>query len=368
MLKPVENTARNQMVDVLRAVAVLLVLFRHVEVCPEQESATLHALSSILHRGGWVGVDLFFVMSGYLVSRLLLLEHRKHGEVAIGRFLIRRGFKIYPQFWLFLITTLALRAVAGNPVPAREVLGESLFLQNYLAAVWNHTWSLAVEEHFYLVIALLVGWFGRAGGSNLAGRLLWTAAAVMAFCLMARLGVSFSDSPYSFRSHAAYTHLRLDSLFAGVVIAVLEVRHGTRLYAAACGWRAAPLWLAAGLLAIPFVLPLENRLVHTVGFSLFYTGSAALLVLALRTRPSANIGWRALAYVGQRSYSIYLWHMPFLYWFVDDLAGLDPAKSGQWSAYLVVAILGSLALGVVMAAVVEMPLLRLRDRRYASRT
>ena len=78
--------------DLLRGIAILLVLFRHCDI-----------ENNILHHFGWLGVDLFFVLSGFLVSGLLFNEYKKIGKVKIGRFLIRRGFKIYPPFYFFVL-------------------------------------------------------------------------------------------------------------------------------------------------------------------------------------------------------------------------------------------------------------------------
>src|SRR5882762_10148526 len=134
---------RLKRLDVLRAFAILLVLGSHKET------------ASIWMKTGWVGVDLFFVLSGFLVSGLLFSEYQKVGKLRIKRFLIRRGLKIYPPFYTLLLATVCLVAVLGNnSIPGKVLLSEGLFVQNYGPAFWGHTWSLAVEEHFYLLLAL----------------------------------------------------------------------------------------------------------------------------------------------------------------------------------------------------------------------
>src|ERR1700683_1541313 len=84
---------RNKRLDVLRCVAVLLVMFRHSDV------------SDFLRRVGWIGVDLFFVLSGFLISGLLFSEYKKRHAISLKRFFIRRGLKIYPAFYVFLLLT-----------------------------------------------------------------------------------------------------------------------------------------------------------------------------------------------------------------------------------------------------------------------
>ncbi len=152
---------RNIGLDLLRIVAVLLVIGRHLHL-PKDSSEFVKACAG----GGWIGVDLFFVLSGFLVSSLLFREYQKFGAVNIKRFLIRRGFKIYPAFWLFLISSLIMYWCLGIQLNSVQVLGELTFLQNYLGGIWAHTWSLAVEEHFYIGLALLVTFLISADRTN----------------------------------------------------------------------------------------------------------------------------------------------------------------------------------------------------------
>ncbi|HEX2719000.1 MAG TPA: acyltransferase, partial [Gemmatimonadaceae bacterium] len=99
---------RSRTLDILRTVAVLLVMGRHLFPPPAHMPAWVQGLAATLTRGGWVGVDLFFVLSGYLVSGLLFEEHKRSGRLSVGPFLLRRGLKIYPPFWLLIAVTVAL--------------------------------------------------------------------------------------------------------------------------------------------------------------------------------------------------------------------------------------------------------------------
>src|SRR5204862_6174289 len=152
---PASVNRRLVQLDLLRCLAIVLVLGRHMVPCPSNTNAWLGRLTTIWQRGGWIGVDLFFVLSGFLVSGLLFREYQRHGSVNVSRFLVRRGFKIYPGFWVLLAVTVAFRIAVGAPVPQRQLMGEGLFVQNYMGGLWNNTWSLAVEEHFYLLLALI---------------------------------------------------------------------------------------------------------------------------------------------------------------------------------------------------------------------
>jgi peptidoglycan/LPS O-acetylase OafA/YrhL len=96
------SSSRSQPLDVLRLVAALLVLGNHMQAPPSSVGPATWALAQAWIRGGWVGVDLFFVLNGFLVSGLLFQEHQRCGAVSPKLFFIRRGFKIYPAFWALI--------------------------------------------------------------------------------------------------------------------------------------------------------------------------------------------------------------------------------------------------------------------------
>ena len=112
--------------DFLRGIAIVGVLFRHFEI------------DFFLAGPGGYGVDLFFVLSGFLVSGLLFSEFKKRGKVNVGRFLIRRGFKIYPSFYFFIITTILVYSICfGSEFHTSEILSELFFLQSYVGGIWS---------------------------------------------------------------------------------------------------------------------------------------------------------------------------------------------------------------------------------------
>ena len=306
-------------------------------------------------RAGWSGVDLFFVLSGFLVSGLLFREYLAAGRIRPWRFYVRRGFKIYPNFYVMLIVTALLQTVLGPPLVPRLVLHDATFVQNYLGPWWQHTWSLAVEEHFYLllppVLLLLVG-----SDRFREAPVRWSAV------LMAALGLALLAWRSSIvirggTSDAVLfkTHLRLDSLAFGVLISVL--------------WHFAPqrivfvrryrlaLLIAGLLLTLPaYVLPYEHPFILTIGLTMLYVGYGMVLAAVLTsTRRLAGPATPLFAFIGFYSYSIYLWHLPVLY--VLRWLRLPPASAGIYFA-------GSLVVGVLVAKAVEIPTLRLRDRWF----
>ena len=332
--------ARLLSLDCLRLAACVLVVLRHVPQ-PGGHPPGLYEL----HRGGWVGVDLFFVLSGYLVSGLLFREHLRRGSVDVGRFLVRRGLKLYPAFYCFLLTTLALVSWRGlhlyYPVTPRTVAGEAFFLQNYVGRVWNHTWSLAVEEHFYLAVVLAVWLLG--------------CRRVPALCWLLVLLCPLLRHWHAGPLYA--THLRADALAVGVLLAHWQCfRPGSF----AAFWRRAR-WLAlpagVALLAVPFAWDYRTVPHFRVwGFSALALGSALAVGSLVVGRPTGGRVVRFAAWLGTHSYSVYLWHMPVVVWAVPRLHLSDP-----W-AIAGAGVAASLAVGVAAAKLVELPVLRLRDR------
>src|SRR5947209_325993 len=147
---------RDIRLDVLRGIAVLLVLCNHFPV-DASRAGILSRLAGPLQRFGWTGVDLFFVLSGFLVGGLLIKEMNQRGTMQVGRFWIRRGFKIWPSYYLFL---LFIWSQVTLQLDKRQTLAPAfLFLQNYIAprlCPRGHLWTLAIEEHFYLVLPVLL--------------------------------------------------------------------------------------------------------------------------------------------------------------------------------------------------------------------
>ena len=357
---------RFQQIDILRAIAVFLVLGRHMTPCPASVSPLLHQVTQVWVRGGWIGVDLFFVLSGFLVSGLLFREYEKHRQLHIGHFLIRRGFKIYPPFWLLLAVTALIVTWQHGRLPVRGLVFELIFLQNYGPALWNHTWSLAIEEHFYFILAIgllaLTRWRSAAPFRAIPAAFI----SVALVCLMLRIATSL-ETPYNHQTHLFPTHLRLDSLFFGVLLAFFFHRQPVRFMSAARRLRYPILALGVLLLLPAFHLPLETTpFVFTYGLTLFYVGGGCLLIAALGFRaPTARLP-RAVAYVGSHSYSVYLWHMPVALWGTAIAAGVF-SQHYNWFVYAAVYLVGAVAVGVAMSILIEFPVLRLRDRFFPSR-
>lgn len=293
------QTMRWPFVDRLRGVAVLLVLFRH------------HPASGVLGEFGWLGVDLFFVLSGFLVSGLVFDEIRNTGRFAPGRFLIRRGFKIYPSFYFFILVTFLLKWAMDVQAPILAYLNEILFLQNYRAGLWVHTWSLAVEEHFYILLVLITVLL-------VSSRTKLTWRAFLCCCILIMIGCSCLRALHLLQvenADLAPTHLRLDSLLGGVLLAGWHRFRPRSFYRAFTAPKLLLLSCVAVLLLPVLSTPFGSFTMFTFGLTgAFLAGMVAVGMAVAAGQQTNGTRWlqipgRWLAWVGTISYTIYLWHL-----------------------------------------------------------
>jgi peptidoglycan/LPS O-acetylase OafA/YrhL len=341
--------SRNRNLDALRGIAILLVLGRHLTYFP------------LWTKIGWAGVDLFFVLSGFLISGLLFREWQQSGSLNLGRFYIRRGFKIYPAFYVLLLVSIAVSifvpGITTHAVAWRSVLTESLFVQNYFPGIWGQTWSLAVEEHFYIALPIILWLLYRSRRTHadpfraLPG--LFMAVSTVAIAL--RIATTWHMSTAADELlYLCPTHLRIDGLLFGVLLSYYRYFQPEKFLELARGAGSAIVILVAAFLLL--VVPLNSPIMHTVGFTMVFFGFGFLLVRAIDAKPhryASALVVAPLAGIGYYSYSIYLWHG-----WVCRL--LPHANSPGFLGCLAAAIF----LGIAMAKLVEYPMLALRDRFF----
>ena len=354
--------------DLLRLAAIVLVLGAHLEPAPSDWASPLRPAVEKWRAVGGLGVDLFFVLSGFLVSGLLLAEYRKRGEISISRFYVRRAWKIYPSFYVLIAFSLLYHwLLAGERVRPKPFLAEAFFLQSYIGGYWNHTWSLAVEEHFYILLPLGLAWLARRapGAADPFRAIPWLVlAAACASIGMRAVNLAVRDE-FHLRKFWFASHLRMDSLLAGVAIAYAYHFHHEWFCRMFRPWR--HVLIVAGAATLGGLAmwrgPIAPWYLHVVAFTQFYVGASAVLVGVLLCDIPRNGVTRGLARVGAYSYSIYLWHMAIMRWAVPHL---EDALS--WQERQAVYLVGAFVIGIAMAKLVELPTLRLRDRWYPSRT
>jgi len=280
--------------DGLRGIAILVVLAAHTGVPGFSDG------------GGGAGVTLFFVLSGYLITSLLLAEKAKYGRVDFKAFDVRRALRLFPALAAVLVV-VALLAITGlmpeearNGVDYRIVLaGVVAYVANWVAVagqpigMLGHTWSLAVEEQFYILWPALLLLGLRLGRQ-------WVALIVIALI--------FADTPYRYwlDLNGGFMHVfvgtdtRGDALLLGCVLALLDAH-----------WHAVIGWLGlAGVLALALTWNGDPGL----GVQILYIPAAAVVgTLAVSGCPSI-LAWQPLAFMGRISYGLYLWHGLVIWW------------------------------------------------------
>jgi peptidoglycan/LPS O-acetylase OafA/YrhL len=292
-------------------------------------------------RCGWIGVDLFFVLSGFLISGLLFSDLKRLGKIRIDRFYFRRALKIYPSFYIFLgLTALVLPSLRNG---GHYYLPEIFFVQNYFRGVWKHTWSLAVEEHFYLLLPILLKVLAARSRLNL---LPLISVVLLVCCAIGRV-VDYCVLGYSFEATKDFSHLRIDSLMVGVAVGYLF--HFRRDYVEAFSrfW-----WLT--FLLIPSLFGVLGLAV-TIGLGCNAIAFAWLMAKAMSTN---WFRFSPLEWIGQRSYSIYLWHV-----LAAGVASLVPNPILSATVNLIFAVF----LGTLFFQIVEEPFLALRDAPWFRR-
>lgn len=353
------NSKRVKSIDFLRGVAVILVIFAHYEIVP------------ILKKIGWIGVDLFFVLSGFLVSGLLFREYKKYGNLRTGYFLIRRGFKIYPLFYTFIIFLILVKLLTGDVLLQSEILGEIFFLQNYLGKLIGHTWSLAVEEHFYFFIAILFSFLNRYH-SKKPFRYLPIYFFLIGFSCLTLRYFTFINYNFIDQTHHYPSHLRIDSLFFGVLLSYYYNNDYDRLKYL-CNKNKYLFWaIIAITLSLPFTYELSSFFMNVAGLSLLYFGFGLVLLNCLFFVKFDNqpIGVQTIinfvAFIGFYSYSIYLYHIPIKNLWVPICRKVLGAEIRliEFIGYFLFSILA----GVVTSRLIEIPFLKIRNKYFPSRS
>lgn len=342
--------------DFIRGIAILLVIGYHAITVPTKVLA-FRILEFPFKKFGWSGVDLFFVLSGYLVGGLLIGEYASLGSICVGRFIKRRGFKIWPAYYFYLLFQVVTRHFPYSTFLVQNLL----HLQNYLGTSISHTWSLAVEEHFYLALPLLLVFLTKSKLLRSQIMTILIGICVATFIIRSWM-VLFLGSTRVWE----YTHTRIDSLMFGVILSYL---FHCRREAFDRLVKRRILLFSAGVSGLIFVSVVSDTsiLMHTIGYTINYLAYGAWLLLALNAtgRWTASVPYRLIAWIGFYSYSIYLWHVSVRV----PLFRLSSYLPGylQLPVLLFMEFVCAVGLGVVMARLIEWPFLRLRERLIPTR-
>lgn len=339
------SSAHLPALDGLRFIAVFLVIFYHCgfEAVP-----------------GGHGVMLFFVLSGFLITWLMLKENEKTGTISLSGFFKRRVLRIFPAFYAYIAVTLILLWLSKRDIPWMHALSSVFYLSNYFSAfnpesnnAFSHTWSLAVEEQFYLFFPLFFLLFCRS-----LKRLTTAICAVIVAAWIWRAVLVFG---FEVSGGYVYTSFetRIDQLLTGCVLAVVLHR---KLLASI--WKIAVLnslmpVLTLSVLAVSvFVSYRSLEYKSVIGFA-FEPVLMAILIVQMITFSGSGfwklLEWEPVKYVGTFSYSLYLYQQLTTSIVPNRLAGVP--------FFIQLPVTIAVTIGVAMASfyLIETPFLDLKS-------
>jgi peptidoglycan/LPS O-acetylase OafA/YrhL len=305
---PADRDRSIPTLDGWRAVAIVLVLIDHLVAVGTPRVPGAISL-------GQIGVNLFFGLSGFLITTRLLAERERTGRLALGTFYRRRVARILPAAFAYLVVIGVVAAVGMLPVRPLEWVAAACFFRNYLSpnlplpgtalGIWDgfytgHFWSLAVEEHFYLLWPPLLS---RLRAVRTAG---WVAVGLAVLVMLWRGVVLLATALWTGREVALFTirtDLRLDALLWGAAVAAAFTDPRVRAWLAS-RWGAVTWWGALGA----NVLVIAH---YHARPTLWGSALIPLLIAGTVARPHDVVGrvlsLPPLMWVGRLSYSLYLW-------------------------------------------------------------
>ena len=355
MLKASSERGFVAELDGLRGIAILIVMIHRF--WPRTDAS----LAADLAGAGWIGVDLFFVISGFLITGILL--DTKGEPTYFRNFYVRRVLRIFPLYYLFVGAILvvfswnpAFREDAGSPLWYLFYLGnipEGL-LGNDVPYWLGPVWSLAIEEQFYLTFPWVVAYTSRK-------RLTHILIGILAFSPLVRLVTMLMDPAHE-RVQYLFTLCRLDTIAIGCLLAVFMKSVDVQRYRVQL--RKLGFVVLGGALVLAMLTGLDRTtgFGRTLGYSYVAVGCASIVMLAMIARDQRSTAWLRnvqLRYFGKLCFGLYLLHRP-----ADTIVGalamkaqLDPAA--LW--LIPVKVVAALVLATISWRLIEQPILRLKS-------
>lgn len=342
-LEILRSDARISSVDIFRAFAILpVVLYHFDDFLPY----------------GYLGVDLFFVISGLLVGSILIRQYKRNEKINFFQFILRRGFKIWPSYYFFLIAgSIFVYLVYRNDRPAYAIenVHDSLryvfFYVNYTDEpyhwVFDHSWSLCVEEHFYILLPLLLILVQLCFPRAHKMLLISTVGLILAGILFKILGHYFTW----IYTNSSVTHSRIDALGWGVLLGILVTYYEEQLRK--MKWL--PVFFIVGLAGFATAI-----FVHHEWRNVFYEQAIFqsvtpfcffLMLLGLYYVDFSK--WKPLRFISYYSYNWYLWH-PMLAWLVIK-------NFGNGAPGLMIYLVLSFLTAIIFTILIEERFLKIRE-------
>ncbi|MBN9616438.1 MAG: hypothetical protein BGO25_02110 [Acidobacteriales bacterium 59-55] len=353
--------SRIPSLDGLRALSIFLVMALHTI----QRFNMSHHVPLIWYAifDGDTGVFIFFVISGYLITSLLLHEQQKRGSISMSSFYFRRAMRILPPIYFYVAVLLLLGWAGRLAIHKIDIISALFFFRNYATSnsMWSleHFWTLSVEEQFYFIWPCIL-YFCLRRRPGLPGRITAAKVALAVIVISPVIRVVSFRLPIDYLHHSSMFHMRADSLMFGCVVALLQ---GTpvfeRIYALATKiW-----WIPPAVIFFSDCLQARFQNYWQLPFGITVCGTAiAFFLLWCVRNPSSVIGRvlnaRFIVHIGVLSYSIYVWQTLFLHHNNASVFGSSlkfvSTFPGNWIAVLLVAEFSY--------HLVEQPALRLRNR------
>ena len=358
---------RNEGLDFLRGIAILLVLFRHLPVSLKFLPNFLFVVFIRIKSFGYIGVDLFFVLSGFLVSGLYFLKINNDRPPEIKKFLTRRAFKIWPSYYLYVFIMMFFGFYTKSFERNWASFSSALFhIQNYYLTDKLHLWSLAIEEHFYTLLSFIVFLMAKKNLKNFKKNIIVVISLCSLLPFLMRL---------IFTNHHSYmSHMRADGLFVGVLISAIF--HFYHEYFVSLRKYQLPMLCLSFILFIPtfYYIDLANSgyWVRSFGFLMLHIGFGLLLICVLNSSDYVfrkcfnSLPGKFIQQLGILSYGIYLWHFDYNGAFHGLISKFNLSERNffvgisLFSVYLFSIYL----LGLISMNLIEKPFLKLRDRYF----
>jgi peptidoglycan/LPS O-acetylase OafA/YrhL len=354
-------TTRNRQpgLDLLRAIAIMIVVVYHAGLFG-------FVLPYDVQRFGWVGVDLFFVLSGYLIAGQLLSALARGKSPNVRRFYWRRALRILPAFLVIVAICVFLPSLREYPTmpPLWKLLTFTQNLGLRGGTTFSHAWSLCIESQFYLLLPFLLLALARLRRGHWIIPCVVVLAGIVIRALIARANLSSPAPSFAVWQKFIYypTYARLDPLTMGVCLAAIE--HFRPTWWTALTKMAKWIWLP-GLAAIVLALVLaEDPLSITscaLGFPLIALGFSALLLCAVSPElPFSRVAIPGAAFLATVAYSVYLSHKLMIHAALTFGAGHGITETSL-TGYFVMLFLILLG-GSALFFAVERPFLQMRQR------
>jgi peptidoglycan/LPS O-acetylase OafA/YrhL len=348
--------------DGLRGVAVLAVMFYHLELL-------VPWLGPISH-GGFLGVDIFFVLSGFLITSVLLKEQSKTGQINLKNFYMRRIFRLIPAYWVFLAVLFLFGNYLLSPLAAKTIYDNYsynfilafLYLMNWnrasaetaVAGNLNHTWSLSIEEQFYIFWSLVM--YLAFSEKRSRKTIFFITIGSVAVVICWRIGRALNGTPYDVMYYS--TDTRIDALLIGCAASMIYM------------WKLVPasffktayfnllvFVMYIGAVWVFFNASSKDISLYTALLPLF-TASTAIIILWLMTREKTPVHFllenKFLGWIGKISYGLYLWHF-LAYEFSKETFS---SAEVQITAGIILAF----AVSALSYYLVEQPFLKIKNR------